>query len=260
MARLRLIHWHPEEARERAARLRAAGYTVDHAPLTSSTSLSDLRKAGPDAFVIDLGRLPSHGRDVAMALRQTKSTRHIPLVFVGGDPDKVDRIRHQLPDAVFTSWSRIRGAVRQALTHPPSAPIVPASALAGYSGTPLVKKLGMKSGARIWLAGAPPDFEALLAGLPAGVTLSRRAVRHADLIVWFVSSVRELDLGLSRMAARTGGDGLWIAWPKKASGIATDLSETIVRGRGLAAGLVDYKICAIDRTWSGLKFTRRRAD
>ena len=131
---------------------------------------------------------------------------------------------------------------------------------AGYSGTPLVKKLGIKSGSTVLLIGAPPGFRNALTGLPADVRLSVRETAAADLVIWFVASRRQLDEGIARRAASltAPGAGLWMAWPKKASGVETDLTEDLIREAGLAYGLVDYKVCAIDATWSGLKFARRK--
>lgn len=129
--------------------------------------------------------------------------------------------------------------------------------LAGYSGTPLVKKLGIRPGARVSLVGAPAGFARELVGLPGGVALASRLVKTPDLTVWFVRSARELDRGIGRMS-RAMGQGLWIAWPKKSSALAGDVSETEVRAAGLAHGLVDYKVCAINEVWSGLKFARAK--
>ncbi len=129
--------------------------------------------------------------------------------------------------------------------------------LSGYSGTPLVKKLGIKPGAKVALIGAPTGFRRELVDLPPDVALGVRAAGSPDLMVWFVKSARELRSGIARMA-RAMGPGLWIAWPKKTSALASDISETDVRAAGLANGLVDYKVCAINETWSGLKFARAK--
>lgn len=257
MSRIRLIHWNPAEAAERAARLPADRFEVDHAPLDTA-GLRALRADPPDALLIDLGRLPSHGRDVGVAMRQTRATRGIPLVFVDGDPAKVERVRQLLPDAVYTDWPRIELALRNAIANPPSPPVVPESGLAGYSGTPLPHKLGIKPGYAVALPGVPDDFETTLGELPENVVLRRRVQGRCDLIVWFVGSRRELRRRVQRYGARAGPGGLWICWPKKASGVKSDLSERVVRETGLANGLVDYKIAAIDQTWSGLRFTRRK--
>lgn len=134
---------------------------------------------------------------------------------------------------------------------------VESSGTAGYSGTPLARKLGIRPGASVALVGAPEGFESTLA-LPPGVTVTRTARRKTTLTVWFVQSRSELERRLVKMAARADNGGLWIAWPKKASKVNTDVSETIVRERGLAIGLVDFKVCAVDGTWSGLRFSRRK--
>ena|SRR5215469_2977277 len=131
--------------------------------------------------------------------------------------------------------------------------------MAGYSGTPLVKKLGIKPDALVALLGAPPAFERLLRPVPAGVRFTTRAAGEPALVIWFATSQRALEGRVQDVARLIGrGAGLWIAWPKRASGVATDLSEDVVRAAGLAHDLVDYKVCAIDETWSGLKFARRR--
>ncbi|MCY3912030.1 MAG: hypothetical protein OXG43_02145 [Chloroflexi bacterium] len=257
MPRIRLIHWNVDEAAERAARLANDEILVDHAPLDPA-GLRGLRAKPPAAVVIDLGRLPSHGRDLGAVLRQTKATRFVPLVFVDGDPAKVARVRELLPDAVYADWTRVHEALAHAMAHPPTEPVVPASSMAGYSGTPLPRKLGIKPGYAVALVGAPDDFDRTLGELPPDVTLRRRAQGLCDLIVWFVGSRRDLERRVARYGARVGTGGLWICWPKKASDVVSDLSERVVRETGLAHGLVDYKIASIDQTWSGLRFTRRK--
>jgi hypothetical protein len=134
---------------------------------------------------------------------------------------------------------------------------------AGYSGTPLPKKLGIKPGHRVLLDGAPDRFESdLLVPLPDEVALHRRAGRAPyDVVVAFRGDTAAYLQHLERDIARTTTNGsLWIAWPKRASGVVTDLTEDVVRREALAAGVVDVKVCAIDATWSGLKLVRRLAD
>jgi hypothetical protein len=134
--------------------------------------------------------------------------------------------------------------------------------MAGYSGTPLPKKLGIKPGARLGLIRPPDDFEETLGELPDGV-VARPAGRGGpfDVIVCFCRTSKDLARDLPGLPARLDpAGGLWIAWPKRSSGLATDLGEGEVRGRGLATGLVDNKVCAIDDTWSGLRFVVRLAD
>jgi hypothetical protein len=132
--------------------------------------------------------------------------------------------------------------------------------MAGYSGTPLVKKLGIKPGFNIAFVNAPSGFANELE-LPEDVTINSRSGKPLDFAQVFVKSEKELKAKFSEYAKRLNPSGmLWVSWPKKSSGVATDLSEGIVRAIGLAAGLVDVKICAVDEVWSGLKFVFRLRD
>jgi hypothetical protein len=132
---------------------------------------------------------------------------------------------------------------------------------AGYSRTPLVRKLGIKPGARLALLGAPDGFDATLGELPPNVSVRRRARGALDVIVSFHVRRSDLERRLPALAAALDpAGGLWVAWPKRASGVPTDMNENIVRELGLAAGLVDNKVCAIDEVWSGLRLVYRRRD
>jgi hypothetical protein len=133
--------------------------------------------------------------------------------------------------------------------------------MAGYSGTPLAKKLGIKEGFRIALVNAPKNFQSELGELPDNVQFISGAAKSLDMILLFVLTERALVRDFAKLAARLTANGmLWIAWPKKSSGVATDLVEQRVQRIGLDAGLVDVKVCAIDETWSGLKFVYRLKD
>jgi CheY-like chemotaxis protein len=253
-----LFHWDASEAKERAGRMRRAGHVVILGPFEKET-LRQLRDKPPDAVVIDLSRLPSHGRDIAIAIRRYKSTRHVPLIFLDGESVKVARLKNILPDAVFSSWRRCRSAIKQAITGAPPNPVVPHSGMAGYSHTPLQKKLGIKENSIVGLVTAPSDFESTLGKLPQGTSLRRRIRTRCDLVIWFTKSRASLTGRIERMAELMGQGGLWIVWPKKASGVSTDLTQAVVRKIGLASGLVDYKICAVDSTWTGLRFTKRKS-
>lgn len=133
--------------------------------------------------------------------------------------------------------------------------------MAGYSGTPLPKKLGIKEDLRLAFINAPKDFATYLDPLPAGTEVVKRVTKPLDLVVLFVTSERELARDFAKLSDKLVSNGMiWIAWPKKSSGVATDLSFERVQRIGLDAGLVDVKICAIDETWSGLKFVFRLKD
>lgn len=259
MHKIRLIHWKPDEVKENVAKLRAEGYEVNCELFDGPPAMRQMKENLPEAVVIDLARLPSQGRDVALAVQHAKPTRHIPVVFVGGDPVKVDRIQKLLPDAVYTDWDLISRDLERAILNPPKSPVFPKTLLDGYAAAPLLKKLGIRAGTIVALIDAPPDFHKKLGKLPEGVMLRKDARVASDLIIWFTKFREDFERDLGKIAdSLSEGGGLWIAWPKKTSGVGSDLSQAVVRKVGLAAGLVDYKICAIDETWSGLKFARRK--
>ena len=129
--------------------------------------------------------------------------------------------------------------------------------MAGYSGTPLAKKLGIKDGDEVVALGGPDGFTGLLDGAP--VTVSSRVPRKADVIVAFFTKRADLAKRIEPCGkAIFPNGGLWVAWPKRASGVATDITEDTVREVALPLGLVDNKVCAIDDVWSGLRVVWRR--
>ncbi len=259
MTRIRLIHWNADEAKQRIEGLRAAGYQVDYDALTPDL-LRGVRKSPPAAVVIDLGRLPTHGREVALSLREYKDTRAVPLVFVEGEPEKVEKIRSLLPDAAFSSWTQANIAIAAAIASPPKEFVVPSERSTGYSGTPLPQKLGIDKNATVVVIDAPREFAKTLGILPAGAELRTRATKERSLTIWFVKSARRYQQQMRAVQLALASAPLWVAWPKKASNVESDMSETIVRDVALAHGLVDYKVCAIDETWSALKFSVRAED
>jgi hypothetical protein len=133
--------------------------------------------------------------------------------------------------------------------------------VAGYSGTPLAKKLGIKAGDRVALLNAPAGFVEELGPLPEGASVVPRLRPPLNLILFFAANMKELAEEFARLKARLVPEGmLWVAWPKKSSGVATDLSFEGVQRFGLESGLVDTKVCAIDEVWSGLRFVIRLKD
>jgi hypothetical protein len=258
MRRVSLIHWNPAGAQERAGVLRSAGHRVRLVEPRTAKDFAAAADCPPDVFVIDLDRLPSHGREAGLFLRRRKASRAVPIVFAGGPAEKVARVQRVLPDAVFATWRGVRGAVRRALASPPRDPVAPGP-MAAYSGVSLSKKLGIAADRRVALLGAPAGFEVKLDPLPCGVRVRRRAVGLHDLVVLFAKSKAVLARRFAAAVSSTDEKGrLWIAWRKQGSGARSDLTQSEVRRYGMARGLVDYKICAIDETWSGLCFARRR--
>jgi hypothetical protein len=131
----------------------------------------------------------------------------------------------------------------------------------GYSGTPLAKKLGIGEGARVAFLQAPGGFDDTVSPLPGGVEVGREAEPGVDVVVFFTRARRELERRIEELrAAIHPAGGLWVAWPKRSSGIESDMSEDVVREVALPLGLVDNKVCAIDETWSGLRLVVRLSE
>jgi CheY-like chemotaxis protein len=257
MSRILLVHWNAAEAQERAQKLDKLGHTPRVLFNRESEVLQRIRRFPPDIFLIDLSRLPMQGREIAAYFRRQKSTRQIPILFVGGDSDRIVGARKLLPDAQFTEWDGIKSAIAKAVRSAPVNPVVPGT-MAGYSGSPLLKKLGIREGHSVALINAPPRFERKLEPMPPGVQISEDA-SGANVAILFAESEAVLVRDFRQVAkALPEKTALWIAWPKQTSGIATDLKENDVREFALAVGWVDYKVCAIDETWSGLCFARRK--
>lgn len=133
--------------------------------------------------------------------------------------------------------------------------------MAGYSKRSLAEKLGIKDGFRIAIVNPPPGYRAMLGALPPSVTVEERPSATMDLIHCFVKSKREATSAVSVLKANISPRGaLWVSWPKGSSGVRTELNENVIREIGLRGGLVDVKVCAVDQTWSGLKFVYRLKD
>jgi CheY-like chemotaxis protein len=261
MPRVLLIHWNDRESDERVERLRALGLDARAPEKRNGAAIRTLGDDPPDAVVIDLDRSPTEGRAVAVMLRNQVATRRIPIVFVAGQPERVARVRAILPDAAYAEWDGIADAIRAAIAAPPVDPVVPGT-MDAYSGTPLPRKLGIRPGTRVLLFDAPRGFEATLGPVPDGARVSRAPVGPVAgtvrVAILFARSVADLEAAFARAAASLDPKGtLWIAWPKRTSRVATDLSEAGVRSFGLGRGFVDFKIASIDQAWSGLRFARR---
>jgi hypothetical protein len=259
VAKILLIHWNREEAEEYAAPLRQLGHElVVH---SSTTHRLDWPEELPHGVVISLDRLPSHGREIAEFIRSSKKRAHVPIVFVGGKPDKVAGTQARFPNENYCTLANLAKTVSE--LKPPvlsGAPKnVPASA--GYSATPLVKKLGIKEGMSLFVVNPPEEYWEWLRPLPKNVRIQESLAPKLDFIHAFFTDKDELARQwpqLKKSLAKTGI--LWISWPKKASKVPTNLDENFVRELGLAGGLVDTKICAVDAVWSGHKFVFRRID
>ncbi len=221
------------------------------------------RDLSPDVVVIDLDRLPSHGRELGLSLRASKSTSHLPLVFAGGVPEKVGILRTALPDVIFTPWDNgVATAIKQAMAQP-APPRLPSRELPKVTGAgSLERKLDIKPQTHFAIIYAnrndDPWLAELLASIPDGAVPQRRMDAATTLALFPVALRPDLMRAFEQArAALPLKASLWIVHPKQTSPLAADFNQDDVREAGLAHGFVDYKVCAVDKDWSALKFARR---
>ncbi len=184
--------------------------------------------------------------------------RGVPLVLAGGGEPALERVRQLLPDAVYADWKNIAKAVVKAAAERPQSVAVPASNMAAYAARPLAAKLGIKAGSRVVLIDAPETFERGLKNLPEGVELAYDEKGPRELTILFSRSVAEFEAKLPELTRVCRDTRFWVAWPKLTSRLRSDLKEPHIRAMAIERGFVDYKVCAIDETWSGLLFTRKK--
>jgi hypothetical protein len=264
MARVFFVHWNETEAESLVAPLRADCHELRvHFATNRPPSWEGFE---PTVAVISLERLPAHGREIADWIWSAKKRRHVPVVFVGGKPDKVLETKGRFPDAVYCRVDEVSRIVekitsgRMAAASAPENRVKTSQSAHRPSTTPLARKLGIVAGTRFALVNAPQEFMETLAP-PREAMKSPKASPHCNVIVFFARSSKSLATELSKLKARLApAASLWLAWPKKTSALKSDLSDEVVRQLGLRSGLVDVKVCAIDETWSGLKFMHRVAD
>jgi len=256
MRRVRLFPWKSKEAEVLVAKLRAAGVEAVHRAETQSPSVRELKESGAVAVVIDLSRLPSHGKYVGAWVRGAKSTRHIPLVFVGGEAEKVAAIKKQIPDAVYSSIAGVGAALKKAIAQPPRDPVVPRQMMETAPGRTAAQKMGIREGSTVGLIDPPADYLKVLGVLPQGVVLEEDSRRVCPLTVWFVHDPGEYEAALPSRRLLAARSRLWIVWQK---GRRDGLNGNFVREAALAMGLVDYKICSLDGVWTGMVFAVKKA-
>ena len=234
----------------RAEGLEAAAY-----PVLGPSAFREIRANPPDAILIDLSELPSYGRAMAVLLRERKSTRKIPLVFLKGDPEKIARVREVLPDAVFATWPRVAPAIEQAIEGAPQEQPAP-QAVRRCPGAKAAHLRRLRGGA----AEAPANIRRILGPLPKGVRLAGEGWRRRSDSA--LQSDRPPHWGEGFRCWRREmrrGRTLWVCWPKRTSSEPCDLTLTSIREMASPYNLVDSKICAMDETWSATAISRRRS-
>ena len=250
MSRLRLLHWNSAEAERYLKLLEGAGHRVEYSPEFSPQLIREWRTSPPDAFVIDLSRLPSHGREIAIALRQSKNTRTVPILFCEGEEEKVAKTRALLPDAVFCPFTRLKSAVRQLKKS--AAPVVPVAMMDRYGSRTAAQKLGIREGDAVLLVDPPLDMPDGLGELPRNVNFVESPPAAVTLL--FATDPQVFLQQLSEWRSSAAKTKLWVCW-KKGQSVGGGASERLVRETGISIGLVDYKICSVNSVWSGLLFS-----
>jgi len=246
-----LYHWKAEEAEPLIQLMKGAGFAV-HYDL-KGTKLGKLREIKPVAVVIDLTRMPSYGRYVATGIRAMKSIRHIPIVFVDGDAEKVARIHELLPDATYTRRGKLAVALKR--VKPAAEPIV-VERLASFEPRTTAQKIGIQEGMRVAVFDPPPGYLKTLGVMPEGVEFEEEPDKPLPVTIWFVRDVDVYLTGLRAMRARAAKTRLWVIYPKgKAGG---ELTQFVIREGALAVGLVDYKICSVSDIWTGMVFAIKK--
>jgi len=264
MATIKLLSFQPErEIAAKAKLLRRRGVTVDATPLIrTSAAVGELAEFNPAVLVFDLDKLPSTSRVIASLLRDSKSARHIPVLFAGGDPAKLDRVRMEQPNATFAEWEQVPEALDRLLhSAPRAAAVLAPRKLPSHIETPLPRKLGVVTAStdprQVALLAAPDGFIETLGDLPEWVTFAERITAKTALALCFVRTPAELAVTVDLLAARLPqGASAWIVHPKRRHKPA--FHQDHVRDAALAVGLVDYKVCSVDNDWSGLKFAHRK--
>jgi CheY-like chemotaxis protein len=258
MPRVRIVHWKPEEAGPLVDACRQSGIEAEFdAEAISGPAVSRaIRQNPPDAVVIDLSRLPSHGREIAVWMRSVKAIRHIPIVFVNGEAEKIEKTRQILPDAAFTTTARVHGAIAAACRRRVADPVQPPPMMERFKTRTAAQKLGIKEGAAAAVIDPPRDYATVIGGLPKKATLLEDPDAVQSVTLWFVHDPAGLSAGLRKMRALAGKTRLWILWRK---GSDNGITQNGVRQAGIDVGLVDYKICSVDGRWSGILFARKKA-
>jgi hypothetical protein len=248
--RIVFLHWKREEIRELASRILGCAIAC-YVPIAGEGMKGLKEYPIPDALVIALDRMPSHGRDIGYAFHRQKSTRQVPLVYVGGDPAKVEKIRELLPESTFTDWDRVSEAIRGAIANP--AMVLPRPG-GEISTAPVYRKIGLEQGMRIALLGAPAPLEDLAPGLPSGIAIDEEPSIQTAMTLWFVRSEEEFAGGLPEIAPALGKKPrLWVFYQR-----GKGLTWTRMLEAAAAYELAQFKIMRLNERWSGVGFGRSR--
>jgi hypothetical protein len=240
---VQLLNSETGNAKRLIQNLRAKGYTVSSSYVAPVRSL---RESPPHAVVIDLAGSLSHGRHLAMWLRSQEIIRNIPIVFVDGDPKRVEKIRVALPDAIYTSREKLAAALKKA------KPL--ANPAAGYGDRTTAQKLRIRDGARVAVMDAPLDYAKVVGPLPSGASLEEDPEEALPVTLWFVRDPDQYLAALPRMRKLAAAGSRLSVIYRRDGGI----TQLFIRESGEAMGLTPYRTCSVDKTWIGLLFRSKK--
>jgi hypothetical protein len=251
--RIRLLSSNAPEAATILNKLRGTKFQVEYDEKFRPALFRAWREDPPWAFVIDLSRLPSQGREIAVALRQSPRTRTIPVVFVNGEVDKVKAIRSVLPDAKYCTTETLVETLETAQPLPNA--VTPAAMMERYASRTAVQKLGITEKSRVVLIDPPRNATVMLGNLPRGAQFVEE---DGEVTLCFAHSVDELRATMSSLRRVAAKKKLWILWRKRTAPGHVGITEPLIRETGRDLGLVDYKICSVDKSWSAMLFASKK--
>ena len=243
-----LVHWRVAEAKPLITLLERAGYEVHYGGDQKPIRVSQLKQFPVVAAIIDLTRMPSYGKYWAAELRAT-SMKHLPIVFVEGEPEKIAGVKAALPDATYTTQAKLLAVLKK--LKPVANPVQPSRMMA--STRPNVLKMGIKPDMRVAVFDAPAGYAKVIGALPQGASFAEES-SDADVTLWFVREIDAYLTGLRKMRTLAVKSKLWVIYPKQQKGKTVAIAQADVRKSAIAVGLVDYKICSVDETWTGIAF------
>src|SRR5579884_235730 len=250
-----LISWNADFAREHKRLLESANVRVAPVISRGSGMIGKISKAAPSAIVVDLDAKPAYGREAAIVLRNSPSTRHIPLVFAGGSEEKVSLVRAEISDAVYCSWKTTRSGIERALVQQPARPVRPRRrGETVVHGSVLARKFDIK-----------PDMPVAILGDVIGlaerlsVVYEERISAQTLLVLFVVRTAYELDAAFECAAAQMPGSAsFWIVYPKQSGALRTDFNQKDILALAHDNGFSGDKTCAVDEDWSAQKLTWRK--
>jgi hypothetical protein len=193
---------------------------------------------------------------MAVWIRNRKSSRHLPIVFVDGEPEKVARVREVLPDAIYATCSTLGRALKAASKNRLSNPVIPPSAMERFQAKTAAQKLGIAAHSAVAVFDPPRDYSSVLGQMPEGVEFLEDPETPQKVTLWFIRDAESMIAAVRRMRALASGTKLWVLWPKAQP---NRFREGSIRELAIDNGLVDYKICSVNQQWSGILFARKKA-